>query len=251
MNFSKLQELGVSDYYFDLKKYIFNFINENCPLTMDDMRALSSNESTSNTRKRQELFDVMKNEFSNIINKKIAENTKFISEGRASLAINRAQYEQEIFNYKQQMLEKLYEYNNEHTKNTYIDDTMSAAMQDGISAETVKKTLTAVLDKTDALRKNPSQLLDTFSAISDAKGNVVSANNSSYSSKFMNDNGGSIESAISFGISSDELTSFVNKESLKSNSRNLEFGIKLFSAMKEKELKLNKSYQKVLKNVDL
>ena len=43
INYEVLESMGLLDYYFDLSKFIHNFINKNYPLNEEDIRCLSAN----------------------------------------------------------------------------------------------------------------------------------------------------------------------------------------------------------------
>ena len=42
INYEVLESMGLLDYYFDLSKFIHNFINKNYPLNEEDIRCLSA-----------------------------------------------------------------------------------------------------------------------------------------------------------------------------------------------------------------
>ena len=87
INYEVLESMGLLDYYFDLSKFIHNFINKNYSLNEEDIRCLSANETTPNIEMRNEMFKVMNEELLRIL-----------------------EYNKEIFNYKEQLLKARYEY---------------------------------------------------------------------------------------------------------------------------------------------
>ena len=96
INHEVLESMGLLDYYFDLSKFIHNFINKNYPLNEEDIRCLSMNE---------ELLRIL--EYQKRLNQKFMidlENQKEVK------PINIGEYNKEIFNYKEQLLKARYEY---------------------------------------------------------------------------------------------------------------------------------------------
>ena len=99
INYEVLESMGLLDYYFDLSKFIHNFINKNYPLNEEDIRCLSANETTPNIEVRNEMFKVMNEELLRIL-----EYQKEVK------PINIGEYNKEIFNYKEQLLKARYDY---------------------------------------------------------------------------------------------------------------------------------------------
>ncbi len=113
INYEDLESMGLLDYYFDLSKFIHNFINKNYPLNEEDIRCLSANETTSNIEVRNKMFKVMNEELLRILEYQKRLNQKFMSDlenQREVKPINIGEYNKEIFNYKEQLLKARYDY---------------------------------------------------------------------------------------------------------------------------------------------
>lgn len=113
INYEVLESMGLLDYYFDLSKFIHNFINKNYPLNEKDIRCLSANETTSNIEVRNKMFKVMNEELLRILEYQKRLNQKFMSDlenQKEVKPINIGEYNKEIFNYKEQLLKARYEY---------------------------------------------------------------------------------------------------------------------------------------------
>lgn len=113
INYEVLESMGLLDYYFDLSKFIHNFINKNYPLNEEDIRCLSANETTPNIEMRNEMFKVMNEELLRILEYQKRLNQKFmidLENQKEVKPINIGEYNKEIFNYKEQLLKARYEY---------------------------------------------------------------------------------------------------------------------------------------------
>lgn len=113
INHEVLESMGLLDYYFDLSKFIHNFINKNYPLNEEDIRCLSANETTPNIEMRNEMFKVMNEELLKILEYQKRLNQKFmidLENQKEVKPINIGKYNKEIFNYKEQLLKARYEY---------------------------------------------------------------------------------------------------------------------------------------------
>ncbi len=113
INYEVLESMGLLDYYFDLSKFIHNFINKNYPLNEVDIRCLSANETTFNIEVRNEMFKVMNEELLRILEYQKRLNQKFMSDldnQKEVKPINIGEYNKEIFNYKEQLLKARYDY---------------------------------------------------------------------------------------------------------------------------------------------
>lgn len=113
INYEDLESMGLLDYYFDLSKFIHNFINKNYPLNEVDIRCLSANETTHNIEVRNEMFKVMNEELLRILEYQKRLNQKFMSDlenQKEVKPINIGEYNKEIFNYKEQLLKARYDY---------------------------------------------------------------------------------------------------------------------------------------------
>lgn len=113
INYEVLESMGLLDYYFDLSKFIHNFINKNYPLNEEDIRCLSANKTTPNIEMRNEMFKVMNEELLRILEYQKRLNQKFmidLENQKEVKPINIEEYNKEIFNYKEQLLKARYEY---------------------------------------------------------------------------------------------------------------------------------------------
>lgn len=113
INYGVLESMGLLDYYFDLSKFIHNFINKNYPLNEEDIRCLSANKTTPNIEMRNEMFKVMNEELLRILEYQKRINQKFmidLENQKEVKPINIEEYNKEIFNYKEQLLKARYEY---------------------------------------------------------------------------------------------------------------------------------------------
>ena len=113
INYEVLESMGLLDYYFDLSKFIHNFINKNYPLNEEDIRCLSANETTPNIKMRNEMFRVMNEELLKILEYQKRLNQKFmidLENQKEVKPINIEEYNKEIFNYKEQLLKARYDY---------------------------------------------------------------------------------------------------------------------------------------------
>lgn len=113
INYEVLESMGLLNYYFDLSKFIHNFINKNYPLNEEDIRCLSANKTTPNIEMRNEMFKVMNEELLRILEYQKRLNQKFmidLENQKEVKPINIEEYNKEIFNYKEQLLKARYEY---------------------------------------------------------------------------------------------------------------------------------------------
>lgn len=245
MDLEKLKQLGAEDYYLDLKKYIMNFIDRNYPLTKEDMQQLLKGEDTFNSSKRREFFDVMSKELVNIINQIIKENEQFLNNSNSLKPDSVEEYNRKLFNYKQQILEKLYYYRKNiesvHSEVIYNgSDNIKSAIENGISGMAVADTLNDIIDKSDEVSLVPSQLKTTVEEISEMKNNISSKTDESYKSDFMKSNSQKLLSALKDGLTGDELKEKFEKEISSGTSKTVKFNANLVAKLKQKQLALSK-----------
>lgn len=122
-NIKQMEELGISDYYLALNKYIGLFIDRNYPLSKEDMSAIVNGGSTDNVAKRNEYFQVLRESMNNILIKEVEENKRKLAawkDGKYLAAITSAQEQQKIFEFIQLMLEDLWNYQNKDIKNNTV-----------------------------------------------------------------------------------------------------------------------------------
>lgn len=246
MDLEKLKQLGAEDYYLDLKKYIMSFIDRNYPLTKEDMKHLASGKDTFNSSKRREFFDVMNKELVNIINQIMKEREYFLNNNASLNTDSTLDYNKKLFNYKQQILEKLYYYRKNiesiHSEVIYNSaDNIKSAIENGISGMAVRDTLNDIIDKSDEVSLVPSQLKTTVEEISEMKNNVSSKTDESYKSDFMKSNSQKLLSALKDGITGDELKEGFEKELSSGTSEKVKFNANLVAKLKQKQLSLSKT----------
>lgn len=120
MNIKQIEELGVADYYFDISKFIHNFINKNYPLTEFDMISMTNGKTTANIQYRKKVLELLSNELSIFLTQKIEENKNFIEKLNKGINVKAQtidEYKKEIFEFEQLLLEVLWNYN---SKNNHI-----------------------------------------------------------------------------------------------------------------------------------
>lgn len=121
LNIEKMNELGATDYYLDLRKYIDHFIRKNYPLSAEDIKAITLDQTTPNIEAMQQAREVMEDEAATIIAGVMKENEQFLkdlNEGKFRPAKTQSDYDREIYDYKQQLLERLYNHKNSMTDET-------------------------------------------------------------------------------------------------------------------------------------
>ncbi len=256
MNLKRIEELGAMDYYLDLKKYIESFINKNYPLTKEDMISIVNNKDSFNVSKKKEVYRVMMSELSSILETIMKRNEQFlkdISEGKNLKAEDVEQYKKNLFMYQQQILEALWQYNN--NPNTIQTETifenkeyLTDAIKSGVSGEALSSTLEDIVGKVEQTGKTPAQLKDTVEVITEMKSDIKNTNSLEYSSTLVKENSEKIKSALNEGLTSDEvvtsLTNSLNSSNTKKGKENLSFMTKLISKMKRKELTLSNNMEK-------
>lgn len=111
MDIKEMKENGTIDYYLDLKKYIEEFVNRNYPLSKEDFRSILKDVPTENVIQRQETLRILNEAMKDVLTKVADRNGKMINRANEGIytefSIN--DFKQEIFQMKQEMLEKLWE----------------------------------------------------------------------------------------------------------------------------------------------
>lgn len=110
MNIREMEENGTIDYYLDLKKYINEFVNKNYPLSQEDLRSILENTPTENVVQRQETHRILNDAMEEILTNVAVRNVQIINganEGNYT-EFSTNDFKQEIFQMKQEMLEKLW-----------------------------------------------------------------------------------------------------------------------------------------------
>lgn len=266
VDIKQMEDLGVADYYLRLIEYANEFINRNYPLTTEDIRAIVFGKTTDNVDKRNALDNIMKSEIKKIIETQIEKNTKFveaIQNGEQVIPESIEIYNQNIFNYQQQILERVWEYRNSNNnlKSQVISENeklIRDALTNGISSDAVEETLQDVISVAEKRDEIPPQVKDVVKVIVEMKQDKENKIDQTFTSDFVKENNEKINSAIRDGIEPQEiavvLTRSTQNASTNSDKRNLKFSVNLISKMKKKELKLKKvnesetkEFQKVLK----
>lgn len=105
-----MEENGTIDYYLDLKKYINEFVNKNYPLSQDDFRSILQDNPTDNVLKRQETHDILNGAMQEVLKNVAGRNAEIINRANEGnyTEFSTQDFEQELFQMKQEMLEKLW-----------------------------------------------------------------------------------------------------------------------------------------------
>ncbi len=114
INIEELESLGVADTYFSLLTFINGFVNKNFPLTRDDMIAITNDKITNNLIDRNFTKKIMQERMIKIIESEIVNNQRFVNdlfEKKDIKVINNEEWNKKIFDYKQNILEYLWNYN--------------------------------------------------------------------------------------------------------------------------------------------
>ncbi len=258
MDLKRIEELGAMDYYLDLKKYIENFINRNYPLTKEDMASIVNGKDSFNVSKRKEVYRVMMSALSNILETIMKKNEQFvkgISEGKNLKAENVEQYKKNLFMYQQQILEHLWQYNNNpntiQTKTIFENkEYLTDAINNGISGEAVNSTIKQIVEQSDQTGKTPRQLKESVEIIASFKTGINESENPKYSSEFVRKNSNKIKSALNEGITPNEIvTGLTNSlDNPKKSKKNLKFITRFISKTKRKEFNLSNNIVNTEKN---
>lgn len=119
MDINTMSQLGVIDYYLELKKFINEFVERNYPLVKDDYKAIMNDETTDNIEYRNEIFSLLFSELDRILIKKAEENIDFIRKLEQNIpvkAITVEEYKREIIEMQQYLLEILHNYNQDKNR---------------------------------------------------------------------------------------------------------------------------------------
>lgn len=111
MDIKEMEENGTIDYYLDLKKYINEFVNNNYPLSQEDLRSILENAPTENVVQRQETHRILNEAMEKVLSNVADRNAQIINEANEGnyTEFSTNDFKQEIFQMKQEMLEKLWE----------------------------------------------------------------------------------------------------------------------------------------------
>ncbi len=127
MNIKEMEENGTIDYYLELKNYINGFVNKNYPLSKDDLRSIMENAPTDKVIQRQEASKILNEAMEEALKNVADRNAQIINEANEG---NYTEYsvddfKQEIFDMKQEMLEKLWnaQHPEEQMQNEQVEQT--------------------------------------------------------------------------------------------------------------------------------
>lgn len=111
MDIKEMEENGTIDYYLDLKKYINEFINKNYPLSQEDLHSILEDTPTENVIQRQETHKILNDAMKEVLTNAANKNAQMINEANEGnyTEFSTNDFKQEIFQMKQEMLEKLWE----------------------------------------------------------------------------------------------------------------------------------------------
>lgn len=118
-----------------------------------------------------------------------------------------------------------------------------SALEEGVSGEGIKNSIEDMLDKSDEIGHTPEQIRDVIDTISSMKQspNVV---DNSYNSALVRENSAKIKSAITEGLTPNEVShTLENNLEKQDDNRKFKFIINLISKMKKKEKSLSKKEQ--------
>lgn len=111
MDIREIEEKGVMDNWLELKGFIREFLDQNYPLSQEDMRSILQGTPTDNAAKRQEVYEILNGAMDEVLRNAADRNTQIID------GANQGSYTQyttedvkrDIFEQKQQMLEILWQ----------------------------------------------------------------------------------------------------------------------------------------------
>ena len=118
MNIEEMKENGTIDYYLELKKYISQFIDRNYPLSQEDLKSIINDNPSDNVKKRKQIATILKDSMEECLNKIAQRNIQMMDNANRGkiTSFSMQDFSQEIFQIKQEMMEKLW--NAEHSKDT-------------------------------------------------------------------------------------------------------------------------------------
>lgn len=128
MDIKEMEENGTIDYYLILKKYIISFINNNYPLSQDDLRSIVENEPTKNVLQRQETYNILNEAMKECLKEVADRNNQIImgaNEGKYT-PFTIDDFNKELFQIQQKMLEELWKAKNPEEKMLYEEGKQAA-----------------------------------------------------------------------------------------------------------------------------
>lgn len=130
------------------------------------------------------------------------------------------------------------------------NEMLKEAINSGVDAEAVNSTLNDMVNKVNEKGKAPRQVKHVIETIVHMKKDVNNIPDKTYASNFVRQNSEKIKSAISDGISPNEIATTLLESTEKANDRRtkrrLKFITKLIVKMKQKELKLLKQNEQTM-----
>lgn len=137
MNIKEMEENGTIDYYLDLKKYINEFVNKNYPLSQEDLRSILENTPTENVVQRQETYKILNEALEEVLTNVAHRNAQIINganEGKYT-EFSTNDFKQEIFQMKQEMLEKLWEAQHQEEQVKYEESEQATEKQNSFEEQ--------------------------------------------------------------------------------------------------------------------
>ena len=137
MDIKEMEENGTIDYYLDLKKYINEFVNKNYPLSQEDLRSILENTPTENVVQRQETHRILNEAMEEVLTNVADRNAQIINganEGNYT-EFSTNDFKQEIFQMKQEMLEKLWEAQHREEQMQYGEGEQTTELQNSFEEQ--------------------------------------------------------------------------------------------------------------------
>ena len=137
MNIKEMEENGTIDYYLDLKKYINEFVNSNYPLSQEDLRSILENTPTDNVVQRQETHRILNKVMEEVLTNAADRNAQIINganEGNYT-EFSIQDFKQELFQMKQEMLEKLWEEQHREEQMQYAEGEQTTEQENSLEEQ--------------------------------------------------------------------------------------------------------------------
>jgi len=111
MEISEMEENGSIDNYLELKNFIRQFIDNNYPLSQEDLRSIIEDRPTENVLKRRQTYDILKEALEIVLQKVVKRNTDIIEGAKKGeyTSFTTKELEQELLQQKREMLAILWE----------------------------------------------------------------------------------------------------------------------------------------------
>lgn len=137
MDIKEMEENGTIDYYLDLKKYINEFVNKNYPLSQEDLRSILENTPTENVVQRQETHRILNEAMEEVLTNVADRNAQIINGANEGIytEFSMNDFKQEIFQMKQEMLEKLWEAQHREEQEQYEEGEQTTEQQNSFEEQ--------------------------------------------------------------------------------------------------------------------